>query len=88
MDSFEIGSCFKSYNELMQKLGDYCEATNTKFTTKDSRLITNEFASAKESFVYSELKLICVYGRTHKIKEHNRKRKMRTIKMYYKLFFT
>ncbi|CAH1111821.1 unnamed protein product [Psylliodes chrysocephalus] len=81
MDSFEIGSCFKSYNELMQKLGDYCEATNTKFTTKDSRLITNEFASAKESFVYSELKLICVYGRTHKIKEHNRKRKMRTIKI-------
>ncbi|CAG9861351.1 unnamed protein product [Phyllotreta striolata] len=81
MDAFEIGSCFKSYNELMQKLSEYCEVTNTKFTTKDSRLITNEFATAKESFVYSELKLICVFGRSHKIKEHNRKRKMRTIKI-------
>ncbi|XP_056641003.1 N-acetylneuraminate lyase-like [Diorhabda sublineata] len=81
MEAFEIGSCFRSYNELMEKLNEYCEATNTKFTTKDSRLITNEFATAKESFVYSELKLICVYGRTTKLKEQNRKRKMRTIRI-------
>uniref|UniRef100_A0A6P7GP48 N-acetylneuraminate lyase n=2 Tax=Diabrotica virgifera virgifera TaxID=50390 RepID=A0A6P7GP48_DIAVI len=83
MDAFEIGSCFKSYTELMEKLSEYCESTNTKFTTKDSRLITDEFATAKESFVYSELKLICIYGRSSKYryKEQARKRKMRTIKI-------
>ncbi|KAG5897842.1 hypothetical protein JTB14_011840 [Gonioctena quinquepunctata] len=81
MEHFEIGSCFKSYNELNEKLKDYCESTRTKFTTKDSRLITDEFASAKESFVYSELKLICVHGRTPKIKEGERKRKIRTLKI-------
>ncbi|XP_074029864.1 N-acetylneuraminate lyase B [Leptinotarsa decemlineata] len=81
MEHFEIGCCFKSYNELIEKLKEYCEITCTKFTTKDSRLITNEFASAKESFVYSELKLICVHGRTPKIKGGEKKRKIRTLKI-------
>ncbi|CAH1163291.1 unnamed protein product [Phaedon cochleariae] len=81
MEHFEIGACFKSYNELMDKLKEYCNSTNTKFTTKDSRLITDEFATAKESFVYSELKLICVFGRQTKFKTGDRKRKMRNLKI-------
>lgn len=78
MDNFEIGSCFKSYEELMEKLKDYCNHTHTKFTTKDCRLIKDEFAEntdAKVRLIYTDLKLICVHGRTMKARKEEMKRK-------------
>lgn len=78
MEYFEIGCCFKSYEELTEKLTKYCSETYAKFTTKDCRLIKDEFVEntePKSRLIYTDLKLICVHGRTVRQKNPNAKRK-------------
>lgn len=78
MEHFEIGCCFKSYAELTEKLKEYCSETYTKFTTKDCRLIKDEFMDnieAKNRLMYTDLKIICVHGRTNRPKKLESKRK-------------
>lgn len=78
MEYFEIGCCFKSYDELTEKLNKYCTETFAKFTTKDCRLIKDEFvesSEAKRRLIYTDLKLICVHGRTVRPKNPEPKRK-------------
>lgn len=78
MEYFEIGCYFKSYEELTEKLSQYCNKTYTKFTTKDCRLIKDEFVEnteAKKRLIYTDLKLICVHGRTNRPKNQVVKRK-------------
>lgn len=78
MEHFEIGCCFKSYDELTEKLNVYCNDTYTKFTIKDCRLIKDEFSEStepKSRLIYTDLKLICVHGRTVRAKNPEPKRK-------------
>lgn len=86
MEYFDIGCCFKSYDELMEKLKQYCNETHTKFTTKDCRLIKDEYVEnieAKNRFLYTDLKLICVHGRTTRPKNPTPKRKRSEKKYVY-----
>lgn len=88
MEYFEIGCCFKTYEELTEKLSQYCTETYTKFTTKDCRLIKDEFvenSDAKNRLIYTDLKLICVHGRTNRPKTTELKRK-RAEKKYVNIF--
>lgn len=78
MEYFEIGCCFKSYQELTEKLCKYGNETYAKFTTKDCRLIKDEFVEntePKSRLIYTDLKLICVHGRSTRPKNPNPKRK-------------
>lgn len=78
MEYFEIGCCFKSYDELMKRLNVYCIETFTKFTTKDCRLIKDEYfdsTDAKNRLLYTDIKLICVHGRGVRPKKQEPKRK-------------
>lgn len=65
MEYFEIGSCFRTYNDLVKKLNKYSHETNTKFFKKDSRFITpGVLNDANKLLVYSEIRFNCIH-RSH-----------------------
>lgn len=61
MEYFEIGSCFRTYNDLIKKLNKYSDETNTKFFKKDSRfIIPGLLNDVNKPLVYSEIRFNCI----------------------------
>lgn len=65
----EIGAHFESYNELVNRLNDFCRETNSRFWKRDARTIAaSRMGSGMHSITvnqalrYYEVKFICIHG--------------------------